>query len=403
MEDLRQRLQNLFVKSDWSFEDRNWLLNYLEKNDTTALQQIMQQQFNDSIQSGEKLDGEAEKQLLERIREKIRSMGKPAKVIRFNSWKRVAAAVIIVLLGTGAVFLLSDKKKPAIAKTNPVAPYHNDVAPGGNKALLTLADGSTIVLDSAQIGTLSQQGNIKVLKLDNGQLAYTALGSTAAVVYNTISTPRGGQYQLTLADGSKVWLNAASSLRFPAGFTGKERKVELTGEAYFEIAKNASMPFRVNVAGRGEVEVLGTHFNINSYDDEMTINTTLLEGKVKVSALGNEQPVTSNQQFLSAGQQAQLNSNGQLVINKSPDIKAVMAWKNGKFDFGEATEIATIMRQIARWYDVQVEYKGMVSGEIGGSMSRDVNASKVFEMLGMTGSVKFQINGKKVMVVQNKK
>ena len=164
-------------------------------------------------------------------------MAKPAKVVRFNNWKRVAAAVIIILLGTGAFFLFADKKKKEIAKTNPVTPINNDVAPGGNRAVLTLADGSTILLDSAQNGTLSQQGNIKVLKLDNGQLAYTASGSATAVVYNTISTPRGGQYQLTLADGSKVWLNAASSLRFPAGFTGNERKVELTGEAYFEMQR----------------------------------------------------------------------------------------------------------------------------------------------------------------------
>ena len=203
---------------------------------------------------------------------------------------------------------------------------------------------------------------------------------------------------MVLADGSKVWLNAASSLRFPATFTGSERKVELTGEGYFEVAKNAAMPFKVDVAGKGEVEVLGTHFNINAYEDEATINTTLLEGKIKLTATDSRLPAHDSW-LLSPGQQAQLSANGGISLNRNPDTEEVMAWKNGKFHFGEAADIQTIMRQIARWYDVQVEYKGKVTEHIGGTISRNVNVSKVLEMLEMTGTVNFWVNGKKVTVM----
>jgi ferric-dicitrate binding protein FerR (iron transport regulator) len=199
---------------------------------------------------------------------------------------------------------------------------------------------------------------------------------------------------LTLADGTKVWMNAASSMRYPTLFIGNERKVEITGEAYFEVAKNTSMPFKVNVAGKGEVEVLGTHFNINSYGDEPTINTTLLEGRVKMASL-----TTDDLQFITPGQQACLNSKGQIDLNKNPDIEEVMAWKNGKFQFGEKMDVQAIMRQIARWYDVEVEYKGTVNGSIGGSISRDVNISIVLSMLEKTGEVKFRIEGNKVTVL----
>lgn len=175
-----------------------------------------------------------------------------------------------------------------------------------------MADGSTIILDNAANGNLAEQGNTKVIKLDDGQLAYNAGGIGSEVVYNTISTPRGGQYQLTLADGTKVWLNAASTLRFPATFSGTERKVELTGEGYFEVAKNAAMPFKIDVAGKGEVEVLGTHFNINSYNNEPAINTTSIEGSVKVTGLTLGKTVV-----LMPGQQTQLSGTGDIVSTET--------------------------------------------------------------------------------------
>jgi ferric-dicitrate binding protein FerR (iron transport regulator) len=200
---------------------------------------------------------------------------------------------------------------------------------------------------------------------------------------------------LTLSDGTKVWLNASSLLKFPVVFNGNERKVELHGEGYFEVAENKQKPFKVDVAGRGEVEVLGTHFNVNAYADEASLNTTLLEGSVKVKVGSNAKP-----SMLVPGQQARIFPNGELRTTSNINLEEVVAWKNGKFHFGESTDMETVMRQIGRWYDVEVEYSGNFSGKhLGGTISRDVNASKVFEMLEMTGIAKFRIVGKKVLVV----
>jgi ferric-dicitrate binding protein FerR (iron transport regulator) len=222
-------------------------------------------------------------------------------------------------------------------------------------------------------------------------LSYNTLkNKSSEVLYNTISTPRGGQYELMLSDGSKVWLNAASSLRFSASFVGKERKVELLGEAYFEVAKNAAMPFKVKVHGM-EVEVLGTHFNINSYDNESMIRTTLLEGSVKINK-------NNSSSLLKPGQQAQMNKAGEIKIINNVDVEEAIAWKEGKFQFDKA-DIHDIMRQLARWYDVDVEYKGTVSSHFGGTISRDVNLSQVLNMLHLTGEVNFQIQDKKVLVM----
>lgn len=303
------------------------------------------------------------------------------------------AASVIFLLGIGIYFLFLDKKGNDIAKNNGTQhqKFKTDVAPGGNKAILTLADGSTIVLDNVSNGAITQQGGTNVIKLDNGVLAYNAINTNEAeVLYNTITTPRGGQYQLTLADGSKVWLNAASSLRFPAIFFGKERKVELTGEAYFEIAKNVNMPFKVEVK-KMVVQVLGTHFNINSYDDEAVIKTTLLEGAVSVKK-------DNNLRQLSAGQQAQLNNKGEIELIDNVDTEETIAWKNGKFIF-TGNDIQSVMRQLGKWYDIEVEYRGdLTNEEFVGIISRNVNISQILEMLEKTRAVNFEIKDRKVIV-----
>ncbi|MDZ4807650.1 MAG: FecR domain-containing protein [Bacteroidota bacterium] len=395
MEDLKQKLQRLLQSSDWSAEDRTWLLEYLEKNETSALQQIMQQQFISNVNEAEETKEEWANKLLEYIHQKIKPVEEPAKIIRFAIWKRVAAAaVIIMMLGTGAYFLFANKgKRDEIVKTENNNSIKNDVAPGGNKAILQLADGSTIILDSAQNGTLSQQGNTKVLKLENGQLAYNTSGTTTEVLYNTVSTPRGGQYQLTLADGSKVWLNAASTLRFPATFSGSERKVELIGEGYFEVAKNAAMPFKVDVAGKGEVEVLGTNFNINAYSDEATINTTLLEGKVKVTSV-----TSTTSKFLNPGEQAQQKLNGHIVVKTNVAIDEVMAWKNGIFNFNNAT-LEMVLRHLSRWYDVDIIFNGAVPQRtFGGEMQKNLNLSQVLRIL-ERNKVQFRIEGKNLIVL----
>lgn len=306
---------------------------------------------------------------------------------------RYAAAIIVICLLSVSVYLLVKPKNTGqISKVESIQIDKSDVAPGQNKAILTLANGSSIILDSTANGTLTTQGNSKILNL-NGMLSYNTVDNKSSeIVYNTISTPRGGQYQLILSDGSKIWLNAASSLRFPASFAGKERKVELLGEAYFEVAKNPAIPFKVKVNGM-EVEVLGTHFNINSYDNESVVRTTLLEGSIKI----NKNNISS---LLKPGQQAQMNKAGEIKIINNVDLEEVIAWKEGKFQFNKA-DIHDIMRQLSRWYDVDVEYKGAISSHFGGTISRDVNLSQVLNMLHLTGEVRFQIEGKKVVVMQD--
>ncbi|WP_183560394.1 FecR family protein [Mucilaginibacter sp. SP1R1] len=296
-----------------------------------------------------------------------------------------AAAAILVFLSVGAYFITS--RKPQQISYSKI--HKQDIAPGGNRAVLTLADGSKIVLENSKNGTVSKQGNIIVAKADS-QLTYRAV-STAGnkIAFNTIATPKGGQYNLVLSDGTKVKLNAASSLKYPATFTGTERKVELTGEAYFEVAKNKAMPFKVKAAGQ-VVEVLGTHFNINAYADESTIKTTLLEGSVKVSA-------GTNIGFLKPGQQASAQTDGSIKITNNVDIDEIMAWKDEMFQFNGA-DIQTIMRQVARWYDVDVEFRGKLPSDLyRGKISRNVNVSQVLKILELSG-INFIIEGRKIIV-----
>jgi transmembrane sensor len=316
-----------------------------------------------------------------------------------KKWIGVAAASVIILLLAGVFYLTKTEatQNRLVKNERAASSLKNDILPGGNKALLTLADGSTIILDSAQNGTLSNQGNIKIIKLDDGQLAYdkSAVSGSTEVLYNTISTPKGGQYQLTLSDGSKVWLNAASSLRFPATFSGNERKVELTGEGYFEVAHNPSKPFIVT-KNNVEIKVLGTHFNVNAYDDEDVIKTTLLEGSVKVTKGNKSTLITPGEQAIVSNSSTTTFS---INVKKDVDLDEAVAWKNGKFIFQDA-DIKSIMRQLEHWYDVSVIYddKEVTNEEFVGSISRNVNISQILQMLEKTGAVKFEITGRTVIV-----
>ena len=316
--------------------------------------------------------------------------------------KRIAAAAVIVgVIAVAGWFWLNSHPKTSVAKTEERPVIKNDVAPGGNKAMLTLANGKSIVLDNAANGTVASEGNAKVVKLSNGQLAYTVAGDGAStkaeVIYNTLSTPRGGQYQLALPDGSKVWLNSASSITFPTAFTGNERKVVITGEAYFEVAKlslstGQKMPFKVE-KGNVTIEVLGTHFNVNAYDDEEAIRTTLLEGKVKTSMVNGQSAI------LTPGQQAQVNNGGSIKVLNDADLDEVMAWKNGLFHF-ENADIKTVMRQLSRWYDIDVEYKGAIKNEpLFIEIPRNTNLLDVLKVIGSTAGLRLTLEGKKVTVL----
>lgn len=350
-----------------------------------------------------------EEALRRRILDNIRTRAGRTGKIRFlgkSPLSRIAAAVLLVVIagGAGLVYLARHSSRPASPSLAVVKAYKEEVKPGGNKAVLTLGNGFRIVLDSAGSGMIAKESGTRVLKLENGRLAYRspleagrgkegAGGSGAAersnaaepVTYNTLSTPRGGQYSIVLADGTRVWLNSSSSLRYPTAFSGKERVVELTGEGYFEVAQNAAMPFQVKTRGM-EVNVLGTHFNIMAYEEEAAIKTTLLEGSVRLGSV-----------VLRPGQQAQLNSGGPIRVIKDADTEEAIAWKNGLFQF-EQTDIRTIMRQIARWYDIDVVYEKNIDLHFSGTITKYSGVDQVFRMLEMTGAVHFTIQGRQVTV-----
>lgn len=318
---------------------------------------------------------------------------KSTGILSFVTFKKVAAAVIFLVIGSTTYFLLSEKKSSPVAFNTFNQHQAKAILPGGNKAILTLADGSTVILDSANNGSISNEGNSKVIKIKSGLLVYqqnTTDAANAVPVVNMLSTPRGGQYQVELSDGSKVWLNASSSLKYPTFFTGKERIVELVGEGYFEVAKNATMPFKVKVKNM-EVAVLGTHFNVSAYGDENSINTTLLEGSVMVNT-----PNTTKK--IIPGQQAQLYANGKVAVVDA-DIEEAVAWKNGFFQFNSA-DMPTVIRQINRWYDVDIVYKNNVDAHFTGAISRSIDVEKVLKKLQLTGAFNFKINDKQVFITK---
>ena len=307
-----------------------------------------------------------------------------------RSYKWIAAAAVLLLIAGSLWYVVGRDRVEAHSVA--VAPgVQQDVAPGGDKAILTLGDGTRVVLDTAGNGALTKQGNVTVIKL-NGQLAYNKQETASTeVLYNTITTPRAGQYQLVLADGTKVWLNAESSLRFPTAFVGKERKVALTGEGYFEVAHNEKQPFVVQ-RGDAEVQVLGTHFNVNGYTDEPSLKITLLEGRVLVKK-------SQELVYLNPGQQAVVQPGQQEIrVDYDVDTEEVTAWKNGLFVFNN-TPLETIMKQLQRWYDVEVVYQGEIPKDrFNGSISRDNNLSEVLKVLEYS-NVKFSVQGKTITVL----
>jgi transmembrane sensor len=278
----------------------------------------------------------------------------------------------------------------------------NDALPGSNKAVLTLASGQILILDNKASGSLATEGGMQVTKKNEGELSYEGNASGDEILYHTITVPKGGQYSLVLQDGSKVWLNAASSLTYPVSFTGNERNVTLKGEGYFEVATRSSkagskIPFIVS-SGDVQTEVLGTQFNVNSYNDEEGTKITLVEGSVRV-ALRQTQGDTRAATVLKPGEQAQIaqSTNQPIKIIKGADVNAVMGWKNGLFVFRNAP-IGDILLQISRWYDVEVEYHDNINFHFNATIERKENLSRLLLLLEKTGRVHFTLEGKKLLV-----
>ena len=320
------------------------------------------------------------------------------KVRHLGKWYAIVAAAMILLFLSVGIYFISNKKAAA-GRLTATHYRKSEILPGGNKAVLTLANGKQIVLTNANNGTIAQQGAITINKTASGQIIYDGLSKTgtqsaAADVndQNTITTPPGGQFTVILPDGSKVFLNAASSLTYPIAFSGNERKVQLKGEAYFEVTHNPVKPFRV-VSNGQTVEVLGTHFNIDAYSDESLIKTTLLEGSVRIRKGGR-------MAMLKPGQQAQIanGASSEQISVTNVDTEDAVAWKSGLFVF-DGDNIRHIMHMISRWYNVDVDYSGPVPDDVfGGSVSRFSNVSEVLKTLQLTGKVNFKIEGRKIIV-----
>jgi len=392
-----------FIKNECSAEEAQQIIELLaDENENSAYSDMMLAQLAKKVE-----DKEISAELnynLDRILRQI--MDPDVPVVSINNkpdlnlrmlYKITAAAVILIMFSFGLIAYLNHKHKFALANNG----AKKDIAPGGNKAILTLANGTKVTLDNAANGKIAQQAGVVITKTKSGQILYTISTSKTdvkdiAVAYNTIETPRGGQYQVDLPDGTKVWLNAASSLRYPTRFAGNERRVELHGEGYFEVVKNKKMPFRVETPGQ-VVEDLGTHFNVEAYADDPASKTTLLEGEVKISkAINGKLLAADASKILRPGEQAVVNEN---IKIKNVDVDEVVAWKEGVFEF-DNEDIGSIMRKVSRWYNVDVEYKGTPTNDgFGGVVSRAKNISAVLHILETTGAVHFKIEGRRIMVL----
>lgn len=381
-----------------------WVLRDHGDQELLSAMEISWREF----QPGESIPVEKADQILDRIFERIKDAEMP---VHLPWWKdtlrvaRLAAAVLLfAVLGAAGWYLLREKR-PAAA---PAIVASTDVnAPAASNAVLTLSDGRRIVLDSAGRGNIALQEQTAIRKAGDGEISYQAAGSGTALtgaggtadgqrgavlLYNTLTVPEGSRIaQVTLSDGTRVWLNAGSSLHYPVAFQGADRSVEVTGETYFEVAKDPKHPFVVH-KGDCAVQVLGTHFNVNAYEGEKAMRVTLLEGAIAVhSGSGNR--------LLSPGQMAAVGSGHTIEVLNHVDTDRVMAWKNGYFNFA-SSDIASVMRELARWYGLKLIFQDEIPDTFHVEISRSISLSKVLEILEMTGKVHFRITGNTVTVLR---
>ena len=374
----KENLIKILYAHELNLNEKIWLKKYLEDHpEEEELRMIAYEIYSDDINT----EAAGKKQLIESPFDGVyKNIAEPRADHRFNrNIRRLsAAAACLLIAGLLSVYHHAKTADRHVAQL---------IQPGKNQALLTLSNGKKIALADVKNGEKINYGKISISKNSDGQIVYrAAINTNDKVEYNTISTPKAGQYQVILADGTHVWLNAMSSIRFPTSFPGKDRQVEIKGEAYFEVAKDKHKPFKV-LGGNQTVEVLGTHFNVNAYQDEETVKTTLLEGSVKITK-GN---MTA---MLSPGQQA---TTGDVIQVDKADIASAISWKEGYFLFRDA-DIETVMKQVERWYDVSVKYTGAKPEvELNGKISRQMNLSKLLDMLSYSG-VHCRVEGHTIMI-----
>jgi transmembrane sensor len=382
-EKLLRDLMHRYYNGTTTAAEEEELMQLLNTLDAAVVKSVMDSIWQENQPAAPVYTMERSQELLRGILP-VRHLPKKRAAIWWSS-----AAAVLLLIATGGWWLMKNDKAALLGKNGQKSAT---IRPGGNKATLTLANGQVIALEEAANGALSTQGGAKIIKLKSGQLAYNseqgeAAGTPAAL--NTLATPRGGQYQLTLPDGTVVWLNAASSITFPTKFTGRAREVQVKGEAYFEVAANAQQPFLVKTGGM-EVQVLGTSFNLMAYGDEQTIKTTLVQGAVKV--VNGDRNI-----LLQPGQQARLDNSGEMKVVKA-DLDATIAWKNGLFTFNDAN-IEEVMRQIGRWYDMEIVYpEGIPQDMFRGEMFRSEQIDTVLKILEASG-VNFRVEKRKIIVM----
>lgn len=386
---MNSRLPELFERwqqNQYSPAEKEEFLQLLEEVGTDAMNPLLKEAW-DSLKAENMLSAGEKDRMVDRILQQ--SPAEEMEISRRPRWWAAAAAILVLCIAGGTWYGLHQR-----AGNEPVvnaAKGAHDVGPGKEGAILTLANGKAIVLDSLGNGLVAKQNGTQVV-LSNGSLRYNA-EDAESVTFNTITTPRGRKFQLVLPDGTKVWLNAASSLRFPTVFSGKERRVEITGEAFFEVNKNTAQPFLVQINDHADIRVVGTQFNVNAYEDEASIHTTLVEGSVRIRS--HEQT-----RLMVPGQQAQISNNGgDLRIVDNANLEQVTAWKAGFFNFRGAS-LPEVMRELARWYDLEVIYEGKIpTQQFEGELPRTLQLSQVTKILTKV-DVKFRIEQGRRLIVQ---
>jgi len=389
-----QQIKILLEKDNWTDEERRWLLAYLDNTPAGELKSYLLQRFREEEQLSVAQHDVLAERLLQNIHRQIIPEAAPVVPLYRRIWKRVAvAAMIAVTLGTGYLILTRQQAGNVKIAALPASRFGNEVAPGSNKAKLVLGNGAEILLEETTDGTIVAPENEHIYKKD-AELVYdrTNNGRASAAATNILSTPNGGQYKVVLSDGTRVWLNAASSLAYQAVFNGNKREVVLTGEAYFEVAKDEEKPFLVTVNDM-QVQVLGTHFNVKAYANDKHIMTTLLEGAVRVKK-------GAGSVMLLPGQQASLDKQEGVLRSAAGDPELALAWKNGLLAF-KNDALRDVMHTISRWYDVEVVYEAGIDKEaihVSGAMRKQEYISKALEILELTAGVHFKVTGRTVTV-----